>query len=79
MVRVAPKAASNRYPYLFSNCGRAQIFLSYIQMRQHIILRKKRMGSVVPEAASNRYPYLFSSCSRGLNYYLHQLMYTLFL
>ena len=27
---VAPKAASNRYPYLFFGCGRVQIFLSSI-------------------------------------------------
>ena len=42
MLRVAPKAASNRYPYLFSSCGRAQISLPYIQMRQHIIQGKRR-------------------------------------
>ena len=29
-VRVAPKAASNRYPYLFSSYSRAQIYLPYI-------------------------------------------------
>ena len=39
MLRVAPKAASNRYPYLLSSCGRAQIILSYIQMRQYVIWR----------------------------------------
>ena len=60
MLRVAPKAASNRYPYLFSSCNRAQISLPYIQMRQHIIL-----GIVEgTKAASNRYPYLLYSCGR---------------
>ena len=39
MLRVAPKAASNRYPYFLSSCGRAQIFLSYIQMRPYVIWR----------------------------------------
>ena len=74
----SPKAVSNRYPYLFSSCGRAQIFLSYIQMRQHIILRKKgRMGSVVLRWIRIGIPICFLAVVE-LNYYLHQLMYTIF-
>lgn len=45
-VRVAPKAASNRYPYLSYCCCRAQILAYYKQMRRHIIYTK---GKSLPE------------------------------
>ena len=66
IARVAPKAASNRYPYLFSHCCRAQIFKYYKSLRRHIILEEwERTVRVAPKAASNRYPYLFYCCCRA--------------
>ena len=66
IARVAPKAASNRYPYLFSHCCRAQIFKYYKSLRRHIILEEwERIACVAPKAASNRYPYFVYCCCRA--------------
>ena len=56
MLRVAPKAASNRYPYLLSSCSRAQIFSSYIQMRQYVIWRsgEASMYTIFPSFIGGR-------------------------
>ena len=52
IARVAPKAASNRYPYLFSHCCRAQMFKYYKLLCRHIIYTK---GKSVSERVSSFY------------------------
>ena len=45
IVRVAPKAASNRYPYLAYCCYRAQMFKYYKPLRRHIIYIEEKSVS----------------------------------
>ena len=60
-VRVAPKAASNRYPYLVYCCCRAQILVYYKQMLRHIIYIE---GKSVSERVSSFYYHIPKSICR---------------
>ena len=51
-IRVAPKAALNRYPYLVYCCCRAQMFKYYKLLRRHIIYTE---GKSVSERVSSFY------------------------
>ena len=71
-IRVAPKAASNRYPYLAYCSCRAQMYKYYKLLRRHIIYTEGKSGLETVSSFYYHIPKLICHFMYPFKYHLRQ-------